>query len=61
MDFTKLDTEDFNILMAALDNELQHHKFYNQFISYGYKDKEFYVDSDKYTEIIIKTKNQFIY
>lgn len=57
----KLDTEDFNILMAALDNELQHHKFYNQFISYGYKDKEFYVDSDKYTEIILRPKiNSYI-
>jgi len=50
----KLDPKDFAILMAALDNELQHHKLYKQFISYGYKAKDFYVDSDKDIETMLR-------
>ena len=47
-------TNSFKILMDALDNELQHHKFYNRFISLGFQPDQFYQDSDSDTESHLK-------
>lgn len=40
----------FRNLLTCLDNELQHHKFYSQFLSLGFKPDQFYMDSDIETE-----------
>lgn len=40
----------FQRFMTCLDNELQHHKFYNEFISLSFKSPQFYCDSDSDTE-----------
>lgn len=47
-------TNSFKILMDALDNELQHQKFYNNFISMGFNPDQFYHDSDSDTEAHLK-------
>lgn len=39
-----------NTLLTALDNELQHHKFYNKYLSLGFDAKYFYSDDDADTE-----------
>lgn len=41
-------------LMDALDNELQHHKFYKNFIDLGFAPIQFYQDSDAETEGYLK-------
>jgi hypothetical protein len=43
-------TESFNRFMTCLDNELQHHKFYDEFISLGFEPHQFYMDEDTETE-----------
>jgi hypothetical protein len=43
-------TNAFKILIDALDNELQHHKFYKAFIDIGFTPDQFYQDSDAETE-----------
>lgn len=37
----------YSRLMACLDNELQHHKMYEEFLSHQFQPEEFYNDSDK--------------
>jgi len=39
-------TDYFKTLMEALDNELQHHIMYDEFIKLGFKPEEFYHDND---------------
>lgn len=46
-------TESFIRFMTCLDNELQHHKFYNEFIMLGFEPHQFYCDSDIETEAYI--------
>jgi hypothetical protein len=45
--FSTIDqTARFNRLMSCLDNELQHHKMYRQFVTLGFASNEFYGDDD---------------
>lgn len=44
------DPETCKLLMDCLDNELQHHKFYADFIAAGFSPDQFYMDSDADTE-----------
>lgn len=37
-------------LMECIDNEIQHHKFYDEFIAIGFKPDQFYGDSDSEIE-----------
>ena len=37
-------------LLGAIDNEIQHHKFYPDFLGAGFKPHQFYMDSDADTE-----------
>ncbi len=43
-------TKTFGIFIRCIDNELQHHKFYNEFLSLGFRPDQFYMDSDSETE-----------
>lgn len=43
-------TQSFNRFMECFDNELQHHKFYEEFISLGFEPHQFYMDEDAETE-----------
>lgn len=47
-------TPDFQTLMECLNNELQHQKFYDEFIGLGFKPNQFYMDSDEFTGQEIK-------
>lgn len=42
--------EVFKSLMECVDNEIQHHKIYPQFIALGFLPSQFYRDDDAYTE-----------
>ena len=44
----------FPTFLEALDNELQHHKIYNEFLKMGYAEKSFYCDDDCNTSEYIK-------
>lgn len=44
------DPMDFKPVIDCFDNELQHHKFYDRFISLGFTPESFYDDSDISTE-----------
>jgi hypothetical protein len=49
--FSAFDTSDyFKELMSAIDNELQHHKMFPDFLKMGYNKEQFYIDSDTETE-----------
>lgn len=45
-----LSSSDIKDLLYALDNELQHHEMYKQFLQLGFRPNEFYGDDDKLTE-----------
>ena len=40
------DPQTSKILMDAIDNEIQHHKFYKEFLNAGFHPHQFYADSD---------------
>jgi hypothetical protein len=44
------DPETNKRLMGAIDNEIQHHKFYADFLAAGFEPHQFYMDSDADTE-----------
>jgi hypothetical protein len=48
-------TEYFKILMSAIDNELQHHKMFPEFIKMGYEKERFYIDKDMETETYLRS------
>ena len=41
-------------LMTCLDNNLQHHKMYPEFVALGYNPLEFYCDSDRMSETYLR-------
>ena len=45
-----------NRLMNCIDNEMQHHKFYDEFISLGFQADQFYCDADSGIEIFIENE-----
>ncbi|MEJ6120848.1 hypothetical protein MT390_02980 [Vibrio sp. 2-Bac 85] len=45
-----------NLLITALDNELQHHKMYSYFIDLGYKKDKFYSPDDVNTKLYIESQ-----
>jgi hypothetical protein len=47
-------TPAFGNFLTCLDNELQHHKFYSQFLLLGFKPEQFYSDSDVETEKFLR-------
>jgi hypothetical protein len=51
MSISNIDAPETNKrLMGAIDNEIQHHKFYADFLRAGFKPHQFYMDSDADTE-----------
>jgi len=49
--FSEFDTTPtFRTFMEALDNELQHHKFFAEFLDMGFTPSQFYCDSDREME-----------
>lgn len=52
---THYQTSLFSRFMTCIDNELQHHKFFGKFLVLGFKDQDFYRDSDVYTEGYLKS------
>lgn len=44
----------FKALMDALDNELQHHRFYDAYLALGFKPQHFYADSDGSTAAALR-------
>lgn len=54
--FSAWDTSDyFGKLMSAIDNELQHHKMFPDFLAMGYEKEKFYIDSDTETETYLRS------